>query len=70
MVATDSDAHVENGEWVVEGEIATGKLRLRLTPGFCSDGMSDTLYAWSATVEAPDLQLKGCGFRGSAADKD
>ena len=46
----------------------TGKLSLRLTPGFCSDGMSDALYAWSASVAGPpDLQLKGCGFRGSEA---
>jgi uncharacterized membrane protein len=70
LVAQPRSAREDGGSWVVEGEIATGKLSLRLTPGFCSDGMSDTLYAWSATVEAPDLQLKGCGFRGSAADKD
>jgi putative lipoprotein len=68
LVAQPRSAREDAGSWIVEGDTATGKLSLRLTPGYCSDGMSDTLYAWSATVEAPDLQLKGCGFRGSGAE--
>ena len=70
LVAQPRSARMDGADWVVEGETATGKLSLRLTPGYCSDGMSDTLYAWTASVEAPEVQLKGCGFRGSAADKD
>jgi len=68
LVAQPRTAREDGADWVVEGAVAGGKLSLRLSPGFCSDGMSDTLYAWSATVEAPDLQLKGCGFRGSGAE--
>ena len=64
LVASDSQARVENGEWVVEGQTASGPLSLRLKPGYCSDGMSDALYAWSAIARFGDTELKGCGFPG------
>jgi uncharacterized membrane protein len=64
VVATSSDARAEDGEWIVEGETASGKLSLRLVPGECSDGMSDALYAWSATASFGTTELKGCGFPG------
>ena len=68
LVAQPRTAREDGSDWVVEGATPGGKLSLRLSPGFCSDGMSDTLYAWSATVDGPNLQLKGCGFRGSGAE--
>jgi len=37
---------------------------VRLAPGLCRDGMSDALYAWSATASFEGKQLKGCGFPG------
>ena len=58
----------EAGSWIVEGQTSAGAISLRLSPGFCSDGMTDTLYAWNATVHWADQELKGCGFRGSGAE--
>jgi putative lipoprotein len=65
LVARPSSAHQEGADWIVEGDTGAGKLSLRLTPDFCSDGMTDSLYAWKATASLGELQLKGCGFRGS-----
>jgi uncharacterized membrane protein len=64
LVASNSEARVENGEWVVEGQTAKGPLVVRLLPGECRDGMSDALYAWSANAHFGDTELKGCGFPG------
>jgi uncharacterized membrane protein len=64
LVASNSEARAENGEWVVEGQTAKGTLSLRLVPGECRDGMSDALYAWSASAHFGDTELKGCGFPG------
>ena len=36
-------------------------LRIRLTPGDCSDGMSDRRYAYAASVELDGDVLRGCG---------
>jgi uncharacterized membrane protein len=68
LVAQPSRTHEEGGDWIVEGQTASGPLSLRLSPGYCRDGMSDTLYAWSATMHWADQELKGCGFRGSGAE--
>ena len=65
LVAQPRTMREEAGSWIVEGETGSGVLSLRLSPGFCSDGMSDSLYAWTAVVQMPDGELKGCGFRGS-----
>src|SRR4249919_2943349 len=65
LVAQPRKMREEAGSWIVEGETGSGMLSLRLTPGFCSDGMSDSLYAWTALVQMPGGELKGCGFRGS-----
>ena len=59
--------------WLGERVIADIRLKvqdnlLRLSPGFCSDGMTDSLYAWNATVRWGGQELKGCGFRGSGAE--
>ena len=34
--------------------------RLRIAVGQCSDGMSDTIYAYRATFTLADLELSGC----------
>jgi uncharacterized membrane protein len=68
LVAQPRSTREEAGDWIVEGQTAAGALSLRLSPGYCSDGMSDTLYAWNATVRWADQELKGCGFRGSGAE--
>ena len=33
---------------------------LRIAPGTCSDGMSDTVYAYTAQVAFGDTTLSGC----------
>ena len=50
------------------GDTAEGKLELTLTPGKCSDGMSDTVYGWSAVAKIGDQQLKGCAYTGLVSE--
>jgi len=65
LVASDTEARSEKGEWIVEGQTPKGLLSVRLVPGLCRDGMSDALYAWSATASfGATTVLKGCGFPG------
>lgn len=54
---------------VMEGQSAvwtSGTLIVRLTPGACSDGMSDRSYAYTATVRVDGETLNGCGDRPEA----
>jgi uncharacterized membrane protein len=46
------------------GDTTAGKLELTLTPGTCSDGMSDTVYGWNATASINGTPLKGCAYSG------
>ncbi len=56
---------VANPGVVAEGASAswtTSSLTARLTPGDCSDGMSDRKYPYVAVVTTEDgTELKGCG---------
>ncbi len=45
---------------VYAGTLAGQPLTLRIVPGTCSDGMSDQVYPYSATVTQPSGTLKGC----------
>jgi uncharacterized membrane protein len=65
LVAKPIESSEVDGALLVKGETGSGTLSLRLTPGFCSDGMSDALYAWNATASFGEQELHGCGFRGS-----
>ncbi len=54
---------------VIDGQSAvwtSGALIVRLTPGECSDGMSDRRYAYTATVSVEGVTLSGCGDRPEA----
>jgi uncharacterized membrane protein len=54
---------------VIEGASAhwdSGPLKVVLTPGGCSDGMSDRSYAYAATVTVGGATLTGCGDRPQA----
>ncbi len=42
----------------LEGEV----MQVAVTPGACSDGMSDRTYPFTATIEIGDRQLNGCGY--------
>ncbi len=45
--------------WTATG--ASGAIVVKLTPGPCSDGMSDRVWAYKAEVTLGSRNLKGCG---------
>ncbi|QUL37898.1 COG3650 family protein [Erythrobacter sp. JK5] len=47
------------------GEIDGDALQIAVTPGDCSDGMSDRTYPFTATVSLGDRTLFGCGYTDS-----
>ncbi len=44
------------------GELSGRAMQIAITPGECSDGMSDRSYPFTATVTWGDDTLYGCGF--------
>lgn len=55
---------------IIAASTAEGALALRLTPGQCSDGMSDTVYGWTAQLTLGEEAFRGCGYAGLPADRD
>lgn len=51
---------VEGEAQVWTGTFEGGPFTLRIAPGTCSDGMSDTVYAYSALVAFKGETLQGC----------
>jgi uncharacterized membrane protein len=51
----------DQGVW--DGTAGEQRLVLRLTPGDCSDGMSDRRYGYSAEVWIDGETLRGCASR-------
>jgi uncharacterized membrane protein len=47
------------------GELSGEPIQIAITPGACSDGMSDRKYPYTATVEWAGGLLNGCGYTGS-----
>ena len=45
------------------GEIEGSSLDVAVTPGDCSDGMSDRTYPFTATVQIGSTQYNGCAWR-------
>ena len=37
-------------------------MQVAITPGVCSDGMSDREYPFTATITLGDTMLEGCGY--------
>ena len=54
----------------IETETAAGKLIVQLTPGPCSDGMSDAIYGWTAKASLRNEEWSGCAFAGLPAGQD
>lgn len=54
-----------NGGLGVNGTLGGEPLNIAVTPGDCSDGMSDRTYPFTATVELGDEALTGCGHTNS-----
>jgi uncharacterized membrane protein len=50
-----------NGGLGFTGTLDGRSFTATLTPGECSDGMSDTSYPFVATIELGDEVLQGCG---------
>ncbi|MEM7701447.1 MAG: hypothetical protein AAF251_05870 [Pseudomonadota bacterium] len=44
------------------GELDSKPVQIAITPGECSDGMSDRTYPFAATVALGDTTLLGCAF--------
>ncbi len=44
------------------GELDGGAVQIAITPGECSDGMSDRTYPFTATVSLGDRTLQGCAY--------
>lgn len=53
-----------NGARRIESETPAGPLIVQLTPVPCSDGMSDTIFGWTAKVTLRNEAWSGCGFAG------
>ncbi|WP_395445129.1 COG3650 family protein [Caulobacter sp. UC70_42] len=51
----------DQGVW--DGTVGEQRLVLRLTPGDCSDGMSDRHYGYSAEVWIDGETLRGCASK-------
>ncbi len=47
------------------GELDGRPVQIAITPGECSDGMSDRSYPFTATVTWGEATLYGCGFTNS-----
>jgi len=47
------------------GELDDTALQIAVTPGDCSDGMSDRSYPLTATITWGDSTLYGCGYTDS-----
>lgn len=45
------------------GQLEGEPFTIAITPGKCSDGMSDRVYPFVTTVTIDDLLLTGCGWR-------
>ena len=46
----------------LSGSLDGKELVIAVTPGECSDQMSDRSYPFTATVQIGDKQLQGCGY--------
>lgn len=47
------------------GELNGEPVQIAITPGACSDGMSDRDYPYTATINWGDRTLTGCGYTDS-----
>jgi uncharacterized membrane protein len=45
------------------GELGGQQIDIAITPGECSDGMSDRTYPFTATVQLDGQTLSGCAWR-------
>ena len=48
------------GSYRFAGTMTNSKVTLIITPGKCSDGMSDRIYPYTAALTIGDQALRGC----------
>ena len=51
-----------NGGLGISGELNGSSLQLAVTPGECTDGMSDRTYPYTATLALGNQNLLGCAY--------
>lgn len=51
-----------NGGLGFSGKLDGAPLQLAVTPGDCSDQMSDRIYPFTVTLNIGEAQLGGCGY--------
>lgn len=51
-----------NGGLGFTGTLEGAALQMAVTPGQCTDGMSDRLYPFTVTLLIGDAQLEGCAY--------
>ena len=56
------DRFAGNGGLGISGELKGSPLQLAITPGECSDGMSDRIYPYTATLALEGENLLGCAY--------
>lgn len=56
------EAFAGNNGMGYSGELDGEPVQIALTPGECSDTMSDALYPYVATVGIGEVTLQGCGY--------
>lgn len=54
-----------NGGLGIAGQLAGEELNIAVTPGECSDTMSDVQYPFTVTFALGDALLTGCGYSDS-----
>lgn len=52
------------------GDLEEAAMDVAITPGDCSDGMSDRVYPFHATVQIGARQYAGCAWREKEDDPD
>lgn len=60
--AFDVERFAGNNGLAFTGQIDGGNFDLTVTPGNCSDGMSDRSYPFTATLKVDDEQRNGCAW--------
>ncbi len=61
-VRTTVNRFAGNGGLGLSGTLNGQALQIAVTPGDCSDGMSDRTYPFTATVTLGETMLTGCGY--------
>ena len=68
--AANAGLAVQAGKAIWTAQAGATPVVVEVSPGECSDGMSDLKYAWSAEVKWGSETLKGCAFPTAAEPRE